>query len=200
MSFDPERSKKIVDEMTEVLGAGAVIEFAGNTNYLLSSLLKANGVKPSDLEGQLALQQFFTEVIINLFGVNREILDLEIQKCYVVMEDIVNKAKATIPENATKSEDCQTIAPQDIEELSKVLDISGMMGMLEPPPMMMRPPHSVAPDELEEIGDPLTCVSDIGMQVPTVLVENEDGRRINTRVPIEDMANALKDVVPPGDE
>ena len=151
MNLDPERSKKIVNDMSEVLGAGAVIEYSGNTNYLLSSLLKANGVKPADLEEQLALQHFFTEVMIEIFGVNREVLDLEIQKCYITMEDIIAKAKANIAESSVD----QGTVPIPVADIgADELSLGALLQGLDEIPMVDLPhimctPGVISNDEIE---------------------------------------------------
>lgn len=97
MSFDKERAKKIVNDMAEVLGPASVIEYCGNMSYFMSELLRANGSCPADLAEQLALQTFFMDVTAKVFDVDEEILDLEVQKCYINMEKIVKNAKDQNP-------------------------------------------------------------------------------------------------------
>lgn len=111
MEFSEEKKTAIVNEMHEILGVAGVIEWAGNTSYLMADLLKANGTKPKSLEEQLALMGFFTEVVKKVFDVDPVIMELEEMKCFRNMEKIVEAAKEKV-----KAEQAAAVADGHVYE------------------------------------------------------------------------------------
>lgn len=93
MAFDEERKKKIVSDFASVVGVAATIDFCSSSNELLATLLRSGETIPNSVVEQLALHQCLEEIVHEVYRINPEIFELEKQKCYIELENIMKKAR-----------------------------------------------------------------------------------------------------------
>lgn len=209
MSLEKERREQIESDMNELLGPTSVIEFCGNQNLFTGILLKTDKEEcPQDLLQHLALQTFFTEVIKKRFGVNEEMLQLEIDKCYLTMEEIVKPGKELL--EAEKTDAAEDIAAGDVERLASTLGrveniMDGLANVIEErgqtqaameAAMMgaIVPPSGDDPD-----GQAIIKPFPTGMTVPNIMADilDSDGhvvKTVDTGLSIEDVGTVASEL------
>lgn len=179
MTISKERSQKIVNDMVETLGPGAIIEYAGNTNFFMAELLKSNGAAPEDISGHLALQYFFMDVIAKEFGVDQELLELDTYKCYVSMEKILNDAKKSVA---------------DQTDGSNVIDMPGTLGEFG----NRLKEAMINQEQLKDVPNPESSTDTKALASDVCEMHNAkqtgpDGNVYNTGVSLEDIQTAISE-------
>lgn len=122
--FSEERKTRVVEKMTELLGPACILEWCGNTNFFIAELLKANEGRPADLEANIAMNLAFMEILKKFYGVDPEIMELEMSKCYRQLETIINEVSATHNEPGMTED----VLPMNFEErLSQLESMAASM-------------------------------------------------------------------------
>lgn len=95
------REQQIISDMSNALGPGAVLEWCGHTSRFIGDLLRSDKPRVDDLEAQIALGEFFMEVVKKHYDVDPELMELETAKCYRNMEKMLERSKQAAAEETT---------------------------------------------------------------------------------------------------